>query len=141
MKLREIRLRVLSEHEKLRSMLDELDALNKRFDDGEAVGAELRESGVGLFEAFAAHLRLEDSTLPPVLLELPQGGPALADRLQREHREQRSILQDLLTRLEEQGRPTALVSRELRQFAASVRQDMQYEEQTILREGFLRDPA
>jgi len=132
MKPREIQLRVLEEHAKLREMLDELDGLNKRFEEGEGVGADLRELGAGLFEVFAAHLVLEDSLLAPLLAERSPDGEEVADRLRREHDEQRAMLRYLLRRLEEAGRPTALVSNELRSFSDYLRRDMQHEEETLL---------
>jgi hemerythrin-like domain-containing protein len=139
MKSQEIRLRVFEEHEQLRGMLDELDGLNKRFRAEEDVGAEIRERGAGLFEVFAAHLTLEDSLLAPALEAIPGEGPSLADRMRREHDEQREMLRYLLRRLEEEGRPTALVSNELASFSDYLRRDMEHEEMTILRDELLGD--
>jgi len=134
MNTEEIRMRVLDEHAKIRLIIDELDDLNKRFGRDEDVGAELREIGVGLYEIFAAHLALEDSSLAPALAAASDRGPMLAERMMREHKEQREMLTYLLRRLEDEGRPTALVSNELNSFCEYVRRDMQYEE-TILETG------
>ncbi len=135
----EIRTRVFGEHEKIRGIIDEIDDLNKRFGRDEDVGAEIREVGVGLYEIFAAHLALEDSLLAPALEKISDRGPALAERLMREHSEQRAMLTYLLRRLEEQGRPTALVSNELRSFCEYLRRDMKHEEDTILDLGLRPD--
>lgn len=138
MKPDEIRTRILEEHEKLRVMLDELDDLNKRFENNEeAMSSEIRELGAGLFESLAAHLALEDAMLVPAL-EATKDGAGRGARLKREHVEQRAILRYLLGRLEEEGRPTALVANELRSFSVYLRRDMQHEEQPILQEGLLR---
>lgn len=137
----EIRARVFAEHEQLRGQLDEIDGWTRRFENGEEVGSEICELGVGLFELFASHLALEDSLLAPALAELAPDGEALADRLVREHDEQRAMLRYLLRRLEEARRPTALIANELRSFAGYLRRDMQHEEETILREGLLAAPA
>lgn len=139
MKPQEIRRRVMEEHQKLRGILDDLDGLAKRFDRQEAVGDEIRELGAGLFEVFAAHLSLEDSLLAPALAEHAEDGSAVADRLVHEHEEQREMLRFLLRRLEEDGRPTALVANELRSFSEYLRRDMQHEEETILRPDILPD--
>jgi hemerythrin-like domain-containing protein len=142
MKPHEIRLRVFEEHEKLREMLDELDGLNKRFESGdEQVGAEIREFGSELFEVFASHLTLEDALLVPAIKDAMPEGPTLADRLSREHAEQRSILHYLFRRLEEEDRPTALISNELRSFAEYLRRDMHHEEETILSQELFPDPS
>jgi hypothetical protein len=128
----QVRARVLDEHQKIREFIDEIDDLNKRFGRDEAVGSEIRDLGTGLYEVFAAHIALEDATLAPMLAEIPDRGPDLADRLVREHCEQRAMLGFLLRRLDEAGRPTALVSNELNSFCDYVRRDMEYEENTVL---------
>jgi hemerythrin-like domain-containing protein len=135
----EIRERILEDHERLRVLLDELDGLSKRFAAGEEVGLELRDHGVGLFEVFAAHLALEDSRLVPALAGLVGGGPDLADRLAREHAEQRAMLRYLIGRLEAAQRPTSVVAHEVCRFAAEVRADMLHEERTILSAGLLTE--
>jgi hypothetical protein len=91
--------------------------------------------GVALFESFASHLAFEDAQLVPALRAIPERGKELADRLEREHREQRELLDYLLNRLEEEKRPTTLVARELEGFSAYLRVDMSYEESMILREN------
>lgn len=139
MTLQTPRLRVIEEHQKLRGMLDHLDELTKRFSADEEVGDELREAGASLFEVLAAHLALEDSVLVPALVDSVEGGAQLADRLQREHTEQREMLRFLVRRLEEENRPTALIWNELKSFSGYLRRDMRHEEETILREGLLPD--
>ena len=136
MKPSEVRTRIIDDHQLIRSEVNELDSLSKRFEDGEPeVGAELRDRGL---ELFAAHLNLEDTLLVAALRTLDDGD-RLADRLQREHREQRQMLRFLIDRLTEDHRPTSLVAEELRNFGNYVRSDMEHEEATILSAGLLRD--
>jgi hemerythrin-like domain-containing protein len=132
----EVRSKVLDDHAMLRDRLDEIGELAARFEKGGVeVGVELRELGVALFESFASHLVFEDAQLVPALRAIPERGEELADRLEREHREQRELLDYLLNRLEEEKRPTTLVARELEGFSAYLRVDMSYEESMILREN------
>ena len=134
----EARTRVLSEHARLRELLDALIGRIDRFEAGEReVGTELRALGVAFFEVFAAHITLEDAALVPALRALSDEGKNLAERLTHEHQEQRELLQYLLARLEHDARPSAVIARELRGFANYVRQDMLHEEETILREDLL----
>ena len=135
----QVRDRVLAEHTRLRELLDELVAQIERFESGSPeVGAELRSMGMAFFEVFAAHIGLEDSVLVPVLREL-EDGERRAERLAREHLEQRELREYLMGRLRNHDRPSTLIARELRSFVEYVRQDMQHEEETILREDLLRD--
>lgn len=136
----QVRRKILDDHTQLRSRLDEIDELTARFEKGGAeVGKELRELGIALFETFASHLAFEDAQLVPRLRGIPSRGPDLAERLAREHREQRELLRYLLDRLREQARPTTLVARELGSFSIYLRDDMSHEESTLLREMLFDD--
>jgi len=129
----EVRDRILIEHLRLRERLTEIEELAQSFDKGGvAVGDELRGSGAALCEVFAAHLAFEDAQLLPILREIPERGSELAERLRREHREQRELLYYLVGRLEEESRPTSLVAREMRSFCAAIRDDMCHEESTLV---------
>lgn len=134
----EVRSRIFEDHAFLRERLTELEDLNERFEKGGAeVGDELRDQGLALIEVFAAHLTLEDTHLVPALRSLPNGGEEAASRLEREHWEQRELLCFLVRRLEEETRPTSLISRELESFCECVKVDMSHEESAILREDLL----
>lgn len=138
----EARTRVLSEHARLRELLDDLVARIERFESGNReVGGELRSRGIAFFEVFAAHITLEDSILAPALEALGEEGKHRAERLAHEHREQRELLKYLLARLENDERPSLVIARELRSFVDYVRQDMAHEEETILQDGLLASPA
>jgi hemerythrin-like domain-containing protein len=136
----EIRRRILAEHGRLRAMLDVLEPLARRFEQGEESGAKrLREEATALYETFAAHLLHEESTLEPALRAQGGKGERLADRLAHEHHEQRELLTYLMSRLEANPRPTLLVAREVRNFAEYLRNDMAHEESTLLSAAALPD--
>ena len=140
MKPSEVRERILTEHDKLREIITALAASARNFDPGDpAAGRELRAAGLACFEAFAAHLKSEDALLGPALEKIPENGSDMAERLRREHREQRELLDFLVRRLEDNERPSSLVVEELHNFAEYVRLDMCHEEATILRGDLLRD--
>ncbi len=131
----EVRDRIVADHATLRERLDEIESLADRFDkEGADAGDELRELGTALCEIFASHISFEDAQLAPILRERAPGGDVLADRLAREHCEQRELLHYLVARLAEESRPTTVVARELRGFCRNVREDMAHEESTLLAE-------
>ena len=138
----EVRGRILGDHADLRRMLAEIEDLAERFERGDAeVARALRDHGLALHARLCAHLDLEDEILAPALQNADAWGEVRAERLAREHREQRELLQYLLERLREESRPTLLVAREFRNFALLLRSDMEQEEETALREDLLRDDA
>lgn len=135
-----VRQLVLDEHALLRPMLDEIERLADRFEQGdESVGRPLRQLGFDFYKRFSGHLELEEQQLSARLRRLGDRGRRLADRLDHEHREQRELLSYLLGRLGDSTTPTLLVARELRNFVAYVRLDMQHEEQDLLTPEALSD--
>ena len=134
----EVRRCVLAEHQEIRPLLDEIDALAGRFEGGdENVGRTLRDRGFRLYQRLSAHLALEDRILLQRLHAT--GSEGLAERLAREHEEQRELLSYLLERLGESTRPTLLVARELHSFTEYMRADMVHEETNLLAEDVLHD--
>ncbi len=128
----EVRSRVMDDHAELRRLLDEVEVMAIRFEQGHAeVAGSLREKGKHLYERLAQHLDLEDRILAPALRAVNPSGRQ-ADRLAHEHREQRELLAYLLGRLEKTSMPTTLVARELRNFVGYVRFDMVHEENVLL---------
>jgi iron-sulfur cluster repair protein YtfE (RIC family) len=129
-----VRDRILHDHGRLREQLDAIESLAERFEKlGAEVGAELSELGIALCEVFASHLSFEDAQLAPILRAIPGKGDALADRLAREHREQRELLHYLVGRLQQESRPTTLITRELTSLCEYLRQDMEHEEANLVR--------
>jgi hemerythrin-like domain-containing protein len=134
MQLDAVRERILHDHSRLREMLDVIESSAERFEKGgREAGRELRETGIELCELFASHLSFEDAQLVPLLRALPGRGAELAERLLREHWEQRELLHYLVSRLEQESLPTTLIARELSSFCGYLRQDMEHEESTALR--------
>lgn len=133
MKGEEVRRRILDDHVALRGLLDGIDPLAGEFERGDAAqGERLREDALRLYERFSAHLDLEDRLLAPALRAGGQEGKRRADRLAREHQEQRELLRYLIGRLSQDRTPTTLVAREVRSFVNLVRLDMEHEEKTLL---------
>jgi hemerythrin-like domain-containing protein len=136
----EVRKLVIDDHEVLRPMLDEVERLANRFEQGdESVGRTLRQHGFDFYKRFSGHLELEEEHLARRLRTQGERGQRLADRLEHEHREQRELLNYLLGRLGDSTTPTLLVARELRNFVSYVRLDMEHEERDLLTEDVLRD--
>lgn len=135
-----VRQRVLEEHAEIRPLLDGVEKLAQRFEHGEEqVGRDLRKRGFGLYERLAAHMDVEEELLLSRLRGAGDRGRQLAERLAREHAEQRELLEYLLGRLGESTLPTLLIARELVSFVEYVRLDMSHEEHTLLANDLLAD--
>lgn len=133
---RAIRSEILAEHDEMRKLLDQVDALATRSElaseeEEPEPSAQLRECGLALYERFGAHLDHEQSLLEPVFERRGAQGKRMARRLATEHHEQRELLRYLLKRLSSQP-PTTLIARELRHFANFLRFEMRQEEERLL---------
>lgn len=136
----EVRARVLEEHAELRRLLTEVDELARRVARGvEKAVPGLRERALLLHARLRSHLDLEDAILAPALRAADAWGPERADRLAREHLEQRLLLDYILGGLQDAGRPSALLARELRALVEVLREDMEDEEERLLTPRVLRD--
>jgi iron-sulfur cluster repair protein YtfE (RIC family) len=130
----EIRSELKGQHDELRELLAEIEALAQRFEASAGdspVGGELAERGRALYEKFGAHLTREQALLEPALEKAGSEGQRLVQRLRNEHREQRELLKYLMGRLERQPEPTILIARELQNFAGFLRFEMAHEEETL----------
>lgn len=130
----EIRHRILEEHAELRAIAAAMEELAARVAEGEgsSLGA-LRLRGLELHERLCRHLELEDELLLPALRSAGRGGAERAERLCREHAEQRALLAYILERLSDLTRPSLVLGRELRNFAELLRDDMDYEDSALPR--------
>ena len=132
---RGIRSEILAEHDEMRKLLDQVEALATRFelasDEEPELGAQLHEHGLALYGRFGAHLDREQSLLEPVFERRGAQGERMARRLATEHHEQRELLRFLLKRLASQP-PTTLIAHELRHFAKFLRFEMRQEEERLL---------
>jgi iron-sulfur cluster repair protein YtfE (RIC family) len=136
-----VRVQIVGEHEALKELLAEVEALARKFEqlaEGDAaIGRQLHTLGLTLYEKFGMHLENEQGLLEPVLRAAGHSGERLADRLVREHREQRELLKYLVGRIEKHPVPTILVARELQNFAGFLRVEMAHEEETMLSDQVL----
>lgn len=142
MKPREVRRHILAEHTFLRLALDDLDERAFRVLEGrENELHSLRECGLAFHAKFTEHLAFEDRFLAPALLAACDAGIALAKHLAEDHREQRELLDYILSGLRDQSRPAAVVAGELRSLVELILDDMAREEIGIVNGSVLHDPA
>ena len=129
MSVRDARDDILREHEELRAAVAGIEALVVRFERGELEEESLREAARSLYTRLVAHLALEDRLLVPSLRDV--AGQDVAERLSRDHAEQRSLLGYLIGRLVPEAAPPALVASDLRQFLTLLHTDMDSEERLL----------
>jgi len=136
----EIRRQILSDHETLSAMISSIERLSLEVVEGERhlVGA-LRLEGQTFLERLLEHMYWEDRYLRPALCEADAWGRERAERLDREHAEQRETLTFALATLEDQSRPAVLIARNLLDLVKLLREDMRDEEDSLLDERVLRD--
>jgi len=136
----QVRLRILEDHARLRSLFAELDDVARRVLEGESeLAFRLRVLAEALRECFLSHLDLEDAVLVPAVRRADAGGPERAERVAREHREQRHLFQHLLGELSDPERPVEKLASDLRSLVQELYRDMSQEEESILDEDLLRD--
>ncbi|MBC7171069.1 MAG: CBS domain-containing protein, partial [Polyangiaceae bacterium] len=88
-----IRERILHEHERIRSLLDHMEALAGRLANGERkVASRLRRWARELAIALRGHLALEEEILLPAIRDADAFGNARAEELLGEHEAQRELL-------------------------------------------------
>lgn len=134
-----VKQRVLSEHRLLRHMVCEVEAIAERAQAGEAAAEpELRNRARALCRTFKRHLDLEDAILVPILRESDAYGPQRAERLEREHAEQRRMVADVTDAIDNVSDVRELASRVLALAREAVR-DMKHEENDALRDDLIRD--
>lgn len=137
----EIRIRVLADHEELRGHLVGLEklthAVRRDATDGDA--RRLREITRVLLDQLSKHMRWEERYLLPALRDADAWGEERAARLLGDHREQRQVLDLIVERLGDSGRPEALVVGDVFGLIAFLRADMEEEERDLLDPRVLRD--
>jgi hypothetical protein len=136
----EVRRRILDDHEKLRSMLVGVERVAHEVVDGECqLTAAMRVEGERLMERLLAHMGWEDRYLRPALCDADAWGQERAERLDRDHREQREMLEYALSSVADQSRPPLVIARQLLDLVRLLRDDMQEEEELLVNERILRD--
>jgi iron-sulfur cluster repair protein YtfE (RIC family) len=134
-----IRARILSDHESLRSDLERLETLAADVREGRSPCVALRVEAESLLAGLRNHMRWEESYLVPALREADAWGVERAQRLLRDHGEQRALLDFVGSRLGSDAAPAALVVRDMTHLIALLREDMRQEEDELLDERVLRD--
>lgn len=131
---------VLKDHRALRTVLDRLQELAQQVHDGDRrLLGPLRLEAEQFLHRFEEHTRWEDRHLRPALVEADAWGRERAERLDRDHAEQRQLLEDSLERLHQADRPPLLVARGVLDLIALIRTDMEEEERDLLDPRVLRD--
>jgi WS/DGAT/MGAT family acyltransferase len=133
MRTEQIRRRVRADHDSLRRRLVTIEALARRvMAEDRAALKPLRDHGLALHGFLCRHLDYEERELLPAVEAEAEWGEALARHVRREHDEQRLLLQYIFERLSDEGRPAALLGRDLECLAAELREDMALEDRDVL---------
>ncbi len=136
----EIRCRILLDHQTLRGVLLSLERLGQQVSAGHThLVGPLRLEGEELLARLLTHMKWEDVHLRPALLAADAWGEARAERLDRDHREQRALLEHSLSRVQDTSRPAPLLARNLLDLIALLRTDMDEEERDLLDPRVVRD--
>jgi CBS domain-containing protein/hemerythrin-like domain-containing protein len=134
-----VRTRILAEHERIRRLLDHLEALATRFANGEHEAASgllrwARELGI----VMKSHMSLEERILAPALREADAFGEARANHFLHGHEAQRALLDRLVEDLDTRENDAALPAGVM-ELVRAVRDDMVEEERDFLSEELLHD--
>lgn len=140
MQASDVRRRILEDHQTLRAMLVSLERVAQEVLDGEAqLSGALRFEGETLMERLLEHMHWEDLYLRPALCEADAWGQERAERLDRDHREQREMLRYALASVEDASRPPLVVARQMLDLVRLLRDDMSEEEELLVNDRVLRD--
>ncbi len=134
----QIRKLILDEHAVLRDELQDIATLLQDVTAKRAQAAErLRHRMKTFSEAFLKHIAHEDSLLRPVLANIDAWGAVRVEKMDDEHREQRSTIA-ALTSLEMASDLEGYLAR-IRAFVLAISADMEAEEHECLSPDILRD--
>ena len=140
MKPSDVRRKILEDHHRIRRLLRPTEDLARSVSLGESDLADsLRRLGALLLERLAAHLEWEDRHLGAALSEADAWGPERAERLAREHSEQRELLAHAAQRIEDERLPPRLLGSIMLDLVSLLHADMQEEEHACLDPSVLRD--
>lgn len=134
----QIRARILSEHEVLRSIYAKTEVSARSVLDGEQ-DVPLREHCRELYRTLLRHIELENAILAPALYETDAFGPVRAEELLREHGRQRAAL---LNALESEDAISEIeLAQAIRALLSELTLDMAHEERALLHPDLLRDDS
>lgn len=136
----EVRRRVLHDHRDLRRQLLGIERLAQEVATGERrhVGP-MRQAVERLLAVLHEHMRWEDRHLAPAVEDADAWGPERAALLAADHREQRTMLAEVVAELQSQDRPAAVLAARLLELVRHLREDMASEEAIFLDPKVLRD--
>lgn len=133
----EVRARILAEHVRIRSVLEDIETLANALVRGADDGAgKLRTWVRMLGDAMHAHLALEEEILIPLVRESDGFGDARAEEMLREHAEQRAVIESILEDLAG-TRSNEVLAVGVLELVKAIRDDIREEEETFLRSEVL----
>jgi hypothetical protein len=136
----QVRLAIANEHEELRRVLRDVDALAVLVMDGNRGAYEMLRLRAGqLYYALCKHTDLEDEILAPALRETPGFGEIREAQLLEHHREQRDELHSALAELSSEDEDPAELATRIRDLLARIRIDMAHEDRDLLNDKLLKD--
>jgi iron-sulfur cluster repair protein YtfE (RIC family) len=131
----EVRRRIRVDHERLRAILYSIRTISRNVLAGDpSFTRSLRVEGETLHEQLLEHMRWEDTYLAPTLRRAQAWGRGRAAQLDRDHREQRELLDYTLTSVRDCSRPPLALARNLIDLVELLLEDMAQEEE-LLRDG------
>jgi len=134
----QVRKLILDEHALLRDEMQDIDLLLKDIAAKRSEAAERLQLRMQRFyEAFLKHIAHEDSVLRPVLADIDAWGAVRVEKMDDEHREQRTAIA-ALTALNPMADFDDYLMR-VRAFVAALAADMAVEERECLSPEVLRD--
>jgi hypothetical protein len=141
--LSDIRACVRSDHECIRVKLRVVEGLLESVrQDDVCVTPALTNAILDLFRTLDDHLAMEERDFVPILEALDAWGRIRVERLQEEHRQQRTVMLALVGECEGNAKPVLEISDDVRWLATSLRKDMDHEEASLgalSEDGFVVD--
>lgn len=136
----QVRKRILSEHVRIRGLLDDLEALAKTVvtTGHQDVAGKLRKWTRELGDVLHAHLDLEEEILLPIVRDADGFGPVRVAEMEKEHEEQRAMLASILDGLAG-TRSVEVLSTGVLELVRAVREDIVEEEELFLSEDLVND--
>lgn len=136
----QVRRTILDQHVWLHEFLSGMQALAGRVEGGEQdLAAKLRERTAAMSDRFLRHLEFEEAYLVPALRDADAWGEERAERLLREHDEQRERFRALMHGLRQPCADARTLARDVRTLVRDLLADMEHEERDLLSERLLHD--
>lgn len=136
----ELRTRMLEDHAMLRGKAGVLEALALRILRGdEDLGSALRLKGEEIQTHLVRHISWEEREFLPALRR--SDGAEIACQISAEHKRQRERIARTLVTLQGSERDPMAVARHMMEFARQLENDLQDEEERILRQGLVAADA